>query len=208
MNYADLSAVYGEVIGNSKYGICQVAFEHSEETRGNPEYEGQKERDIITVLVDKRKGEVVMSDSAMERRTNKAFCDTATGDVLIAGLGLGMVVLAIQGKPNVKSITIVEKDKKLGELVLSRLQHHLSKKVSIVYSDIFEYRTQKKFDTIYFDIWNTVEKYNYMQMRILRARFKNSLVGTTGLTCWREDDCRKEYILDKLHDFLVAKEEA
>lgn len=39
------------------------------------------------------RGEVVMSDTYMEKRTNSGFCANAYGDVLIGGLGIGMIIM-------------------------------------------------------------------------------------------------------------------
>jgi len=39
--------------------------------------------------------EVVMSDTDMEKRTNARFVANAHGNVLIGGLGIGMILLAI-----------------------------------------------------------------------------------------------------------------
>ena len=63
------------------------------------------------------KGSCVMSNTSMEKRTNADFCIHAHGDVLIGGLGIGMIVLAIQDKPEVKSITVIEKNQ---EVVISK----------------------------------------------------------------------------------------
>ena len=60
-------------------------------------------------LIDKQAKEIVMSDTTMEQRTNYAVLYRANGHVLIGGLGIGMILLAIQEKPEVKSITVVEK---------------------------------------------------------------------------------------------------
>jgi hypothetical protein len=161
----------------------------------DPEYQGQKQDDIITILFDKEKREVVMSDSWMERDTNKDFAVNATGDVLIAGLGLGLIILAIQGKPEVRSITIIEKDKELGEFVLKQLSQRLLSKVKIVYADIFKYKTDRKFNTIYFDIWNKLgNPKDYAQMTTLKKRFKRNRVKPikqSPISCWREADMRR-----------------
>lgn len=44
----------------------------------------------------------VMSDTDMERMTNLDFCVNACGDIIIGGLGIGMIIMAIQDKPEVK----------------------------------------------------------------------------------------------------------
>lgn len=57
-------------------------------------------------------GQIVMSNTHMERWTNMNFCTHAHGDVLIGGLGIGLIILAIQDNPEVHSITVIEKIRK------------------------------------------------------------------------------------------------
>lgn len=53
-------------------------------------------------------GSVMMSDTGDEIRDHLGFIRTATGDVLIHGLGLGMCARACLLKPEVESLTIVD----------------------------------------------------------------------------------------------------
>ena len=189
-HYIDLKHIF-KSDENETHRIVTFTFQHHWDTIYNPEFEGQREGDIIIALQSKKEGETIMSDSWMERDTNEYFVVNAKGDVLIAGLGLGMIVLAIQGKKEVKSITIVEKDESLASLVLSQLQQHLTTKVSIIYSDIFKHNTDKKFDTMYFDIWNNVGMDgDYRQMLDLKKRFKKNRKKGCNVSCWREKDCK------------------
>lgn len=73
------------------------------------EYTGLKGGTYVR-LCDKRScgNKVVMSDTFMERKSNREFYQHAKGDVLVGGLGLGMVLLAIQDKPEVHLATVVE----------------------------------------------------------------------------------------------------
>ena len=112
------------------------------------------------------KDEVVMSDTPMEKRTNKVFCQKAHGDVLIGGLGIGMILLAIQNKADVKSITVLEKYQEVIDLVATQLP--LNEKVHIIQADVFEWRPAKgqRFDCIYMDIWSYINRTIYREEMI------------------------------------------
>ena len=81
-------------------------------------------------------GSVVMSDTSMEKRTNSRFCTDAHGDVLIGGLGIGMILLSIQDKQSVKSITVIEKHQEVIDMVAPQLP--LNDKVKIIQGDVYE----------------------------------------------------------------------
>lgn len=133
-------------------------------------------------------GECVMSDTPMEKRTNMDFVINAHGNVLIGGLGIGMIILAIQDKEEVKQITVVEKNEEVIELVGSQLP--LNSKVHIVHDDVFEYKPLFKYNTIYMDIWNYVNSDVYnQQMKPLISRYRRYLVPKSEdekryIDCW------------------------
>jgi SAM-dependent methyltransferase len=118
------------------------------------------------------KGNCVMSNTDMEKRTNMEFVRKANGDVLIAGLGIGLILLAIQDKEEVRSIMVIEKYPEVIELVEKQLP--LNSKVKIIQGDVFEYDFPKgtKFDTIYFDIWNYINSDVYEEMKELKKRYR------------------------------------
>lgn len=124
-------------------------------------------------LIDKEKHEIVMSDTWMEWQTNLEFMSKANGDVIIAGLGLGMIINEIQDIEEVTSITVIEKYQEVIDLVTKYMK--FNDKVKIICADIFEYETDKKFDTIYFDIWNNISGDNYPETKMLHQKFKNKL---------------------------------
>lgn len=134
------------------------------------------------------RGGVVMSDTAMEKRTNREFVANAHGKVLIGGLGIGLILLAIQDKEDVEQITVVEKNKEVIELVGSQLP--LNSKVHIVNDDVFEYKPLFKYNTIYMDIWNYINKDVYNeQMKPLISRYRRYLVPKSAdenryIDCW------------------------
>jgi hypothetical protein len=113
-----------------------------------------------------------MSDTWMEKHTNDYFVRKANGDVLVAGLGIGLIITAIQSKEDVRSITVVEKNKEVIDLVLPHLP---KEKLTVVHADIFDYRPERKYDTIYFDIWPDISVDNYDDMKRLHRRFCRGL---------------------------------
>lgn len=119
------------------------------------------------LLVD---GELMMSDTQMERTTNLGFLWEATGDVLIAGLGIGLVLHPLVAKPEVRSVTVIEKYPD----VIALVGRTVPRGVDIICADIFDWRPKKgtKFDTIYFDIWPDQCTDNLEEMGRLHQAFK------------------------------------
>ena len=137
-------------------------------------------------------GECVMSDTSMEQRTNLRFCSKAYGDIIIGGLGIGMIVMAIQDKPEVRSITIIEKNQEVIDLVASQLK--FNDKVSIICADVFEWKPKRgvKYDMTYMDIWNWINEDVYKKevqplkrkyVRFLRPKSENP---NRFNECWAE----------------------
>lgn len=116
--------------------------------------------------------ELVMSDTEMERHTNMDFCIRAHGDILIGGLGIGMIIMAIQDKPEVHSITVIEKNQEVIDLVASQLA--FNDKVKIVNADVFEWIPDQnaKYDMVYMDIWSWINKNVYeTEMQPLKRKY-------------------------------------
>lgn len=151
-------------------------------------------------LVGKENG-IMMSDTPMEIRTNREFIEEAHGDVLIAGLGMGLVVLSIQDKPEVKRVVVVEKYHELADFILSQIPYNT--KVFVYVDDIFSFELNAgtKFDTIYFDIWDEISGDNYPQTKVLHKRFRKYLNKDSNLhwwmDSWRRADFKRKYFEDK-----------
>lgn len=130
----------------------------------------------------------VMSNTPMEKRTNADFVHNAHGKVLIGGLGIGLILLAIQDKPEVTNITVVEKHIEVIELIKEQLP--LNEKVEIVCADVFDYKPLFKYNTIYMDIWSNINSAIYEEeMKPLIKRYRRYLVskqqdGKRCIDCW------------------------
>jgi len=159
------------------------------------ESEGQKPGTIVQLC--HKNGEVIMTDTEMERRTNKYFFMQANGDVLIGGLGLGMILLAAQAKEEVNSITVVEISQEIIDLVAPQLP--LNGKVNVICGDILTWWPEKKttkFDTMYFDIWDSVCADHYSDMKKLNRRFGRRLNRDNSncyMSSWRYKDTKRLY---------------
>ena len=94
---------------------------------------------------------VIMEDNEKEAAEAEDFLNSATGDVLLAGLGLGMVVQPLIDNESVTSITIVEKFQEVIDLVWSHVPQ--SNKVRLITDDIYTWTPDKDFDVAWFDSW-------------------------------------------------------
>lgn len=123
-------------------------------------------------------GEVMMSDTPMERRSNLEFVRQAHGHVLIAGLGLGMIVFPLLERPKseISSVTVIEANPDVIALVKPYLPDDT--RLRIIQADIFEWKPDRKFATIYFDIWPTITTDNLEDMTKLHRRYARALDRT------------------------------
>ena len=134
-------------------------------------------------------GHVMMSETPMEHRTNRDFVWDAHGDVLVGGLGLGMILLAVQDKDEVKSITVIEKNPDVVEAVYHQLP--LNAKVTLVQGDVFTWKPDRKYDCIYMDIWSYVNEDIYEEMKTLKRKYGHFLKSKEESPdrfnrCWAE----------------------
>lgn len=114
---------------------------------------------------------VVMSDTDFELRTNRAIIRQATGDVLINGLGIGMVLRHILAKPGVRSVIVVEISADVIALVGPTFAS--DPRVTIVQADALEYAPPagKRFNAVWHDIWDYVCSDNLPEMHRLHRKY-------------------------------------
>jgi hypothetical protein len=139
-------------------------------------------------------GSVMMSDTPMEHRTNRPFIWSCFGDVLVGGLGIGMVLMEIQDKEDVNSVTVVEKSPDVIEIVGEQLP--LNHKVTILQGDVFDFKPTQKFDVIYMDIWDSINSDVYHEeMKPLIARYRRYLKPKNEnpnrhVSCWAQPNAK------------------
>lgn len=124
-------------------------------------------------------GSVMMTDAEFERRTNAEFMREAHGDVLIAGLGLGLILDPVVKRCD--SVTVVEINPDVIALVAPQFQN-----VSVIHGDILKWSPAKeaKYDTIYFDIWPYFNEDTNRQAGSLHRRFRKYLNDGGWMKSW------------------------
>jgi hypothetical protein len=136
-------------------------------------------------------GELYMSDTPTEQRENNELIQMAYGSVLIAGLGLGMVLVPLLANPNVTSITVVEISQDVIDLVGP---HFTDPRLKIVQADFLKWTPPRgaRWDTIYFDIWPTINPDDTLEVSKLRRRYRRRLNKQGWMGEWAQAERRAQ----------------
>jgi hypothetical protein len=133
--------------------------------------------DYALLLVRNNSGEpeMMMSDLAYERATSVEVVRRAHGDILIAGLGLGMILHPILRKVSVCRVTVIEKFQDVIDLILPTLPK--TDNLAVIAGDIFDWKPEpsSQYDIIWFDIWPDIGPKRVAEMTLLHRRFANYL---------------------------------
>lgn len=130
------------------------------------------------------KSQVVMSNTPAEIRDFMSFVWRAKGNVLINGLGLGVVLKAILQKSDVESVTVIELSEDVIKLVAP---YFADPRVTIVQADAMTWKPPKdiRYNAVWHDIWTYVCEDNLDDMKILHRRY--------GRKCdWQASWCRDQ----------------
>lgn len=193
-NYIDLSTIYSEEEVFGKFKIFKTDSPvASAVIRDFYNSDGSLAKNEQFVLMNMSTEEVLMTDSEMELLSNKHFIDNAKGDILILGLGLGMIVFPLLEDNSINSITIIEKDQEIIDFVGEKINNlDVSKKVKIVCDDAFNYfkNTQDygMYDYIYIDFWSTITQESVNEMEYLMIQYSPLKKDESSfLRCWTYD---------------------
>jgi len=145
----------------------------------------------LRVTNDAGESQVMMSDFHYERATCEEVVRRAHGDVLVAGLGLGMILHHILKKESVSEVTVIEKYQDVVDLVLPTLP--TSEKLKVLLDDIYTWKPRrgKCYDVIWFDIWPDIEATRLPEMARLHRRFRRYL-NRAKPACVMESSHRQE----------------
>lgn len=136
--------------------------------------------------------ELMMSNTDMEKRTSYEFMRNAIGNVLVCGLGIGMVILSLLEQENIVSITVIEKYQDVIDCVLPQIKKYdKHNKLTVICEDCFNYKPIKKYDTIFIDIWAYINSDIYKEeMLPLKCKYRNYLSKygkiTKNIFVWAE----------------------
>jgi spermidine synthase len=147
------------------------------------------------ILHNKLTGKVMMSNHETETYTNIKFLDNVKGDVIVFGLGIGLIILPLLNDDRIKSIDIIEIDIGLIEMISKKLaKYDINKKINIINADANEYHlvNKKLYDTIYFDIWYSVEIQTFAQIDTLHSNWNRFLKKGGWIDSWLSEK-RKDY---------------
>ena len=126
-------------------------------------------------LAINHKGVTWMSITPNEIETMKDSLSKVKGDILVLGLGLGYYPFMAALKDEVKSITVIEIDKKVIELFNKHLYPHFinKEKIKIINIDAFEYlKVNADYDYAFIDLWH--DPYDGVELFIKSKRLEKN----------------------------------
>lgn len=132
----------------------------------------------------------MMSDTPSEQHTNRDFVRSAKGEVLVAGLGIGLVLVPLLKREDIISVTVIEKHREVIDLVGPHLKHE---KLILIRGDIFTWKPRPGtlWDTIYFDIWSDCNVENLEEITKLKRRFGRRKNPGGRMGAWQEHHLRR-----------------
>lgn len=110
-------------------------------------------------------------------------------NVLISGLGLGMVVKALLRKDTIKSITVIELEADVIKLVAP---HYPDPRLRVINADAWEWEPDMKFDIAWHDIWGDISSDDLPEMAAMKRRYQRHMTGPGMQECWGQEILRRD----------------
>jgi hypothetical protein len=95
---------------------------------------------------------VYNKDKDFEIKEMYSSYDLAHGDVLVSGLGFGILALWLCNKPEVKSVTVIEISKDV--IKIFKDYNVIPEKLTIINDNMITYDTDKEYDSLLLDHYN------------------------------------------------------
>lgn len=153
-------------------------------------------------LVEKGKG-LWMSDTPAEQRDHRPPLREIAergGNVLIMGLGIGMVVAAALKCPNVEKVVVVEREQEVIDLVKPQID---DPRLVVIHGDALEMRPPDlvpvlgdgyRLSVFYADVWQDLDTENLQAYGNLKRRWSKV---SDFRWCWGEDTLRRVKAQDR-----------
>jgi len=141
----------------------------------------------------KRGARLVMSDTPDEIRDHYGVLSQAQqygGNVLVAGLGLGVVIDLVLVCDNIEHVTVIEKSSDVISLVGPHMLSRHPARLTIHKADVFEWKPPRdqRYSVAWFDIWNNICSTNLVEMKKLERKYVHR---AKWCGCWGQSQCRR-----------------
>lgn len=111
-----------------------------------------------------------MSNTPAELYDSLHFVSVAYGNVLVVGLGLGLVCQQLLRNPAVQHITVLDNNE---ELIKSPVGDHLKEQsIQIIKGDAFTWQSMHHFDACWIDIWPCIDKEYKAEYLELKRKYR------------------------------------
>jgi hypothetical protein len=141
-------------------------------------------------------GRRLTSDMPVEVYSQFIEFSKCGGHVLIGGLGLGMAAEMILLQPQVTSVTVIELEKDIIDLV----KPQVDPRIEVVHADLYEYLHAWKptariarYDSAYFDIWYETGELVWEAEVVPLYRLARK-IGINNLSAWGESEMKVQLI--------------
>lgn len=139
----------------------------------------------------KHRDAIIMSDTPDEIRDHDDVIREAYGDVLVTGLGIGMMLNALLLKPEVAHVFVVEKSSDVIALVEPHWRARHGARFTVLHGDAlidqFPVLKGRRFGVVWHDIWPTICTDNLSEISRLKRKFGRS---ANWQGAWCENECR------------------
>jgi len=202
-NYIDLRSIYDVENKFGDFNICinEKNIIATDVIRDFYKLSNSLQKDYTFVLKKISTDEIIMTDDEIELLSNKWFLDNASGDILILGLGFGLIVFPLLKDDTIKSITIIEREQDIIDYVGDKIKNlDIKNKVQIKNGNAYDYHKNEsehgKYDYVYIDFWHKLDKSAIADMKEMLTTYKPFLKNEKSvLKCWGYD-LKDLYMLD------------
>lgn len=151
---------------------------------------------------------VMMSNTQLEYRTNRSFVESAHGDVLVVGLGIGMLIRPLAERKEVKTITVLEKEPDV--IALVKPHYRDVEKLRVYEADAFDFEPDDlmgqrpdRWDSVMIDIWPSIGPDNLPDMKKLHGRYAQWVNKGGKVHCWAQDLCRRMKRIEARMEYVL-----